>query len=185
MTAERKVPKKKAGSSSKYEEWAKYNIDKIKEMVYNGMSIKSISDQVGINQSTFYVWRRKYPALDLAIREAKMTGCAELEESVIKRGLGYEVQNEEITDVLDGEGNLVKRTIKRSVNHIPADIKAAEMMLNRMDPDKYSKKADVTVELPGVLVVPATSESWEDQVKAQQKQLQKDAIAKADAALGK
>jgi myo-inositol-1-phosphate synthase len=101
---------------------------------------KRLAQLLGVSYTQF----KKMLKGDQDIRET-MENCneeiaTEIKASIYQRAMGYEAQDIEILACFDSKGNKVNNrlgqhlTIKISTKHIPADMTAAKMALDKLDP---------------------------------------------------
>ena len=101
---------------------------------------KRLAKLLGVSYSAF----KKMLVNDMDVKTA-MEECSDeiadtIKASVYQKAMGYEAQEIEITAAYDRDGNAVNNKfgehiqIKVSTKHVPADMKAAEMALRKLDP---------------------------------------------------
>lgn len=96
-----------------------------------GMTVEEIAlRQVGVSFSTWRRWVKESPELDQALRQSQDAVNAAVEASLLKRALGYEV-DEETFELVEGEMRRTKVVRK----HVPPDTKACLAWL-------YSRRSD-------------------------------------------
>lgn len=96
-----------------------------------GMTIEEITlRQCGVSETTFRRWCKESEALESALRCAQDSVNAKVEESLLKRALGY-VDEEETWELVEGEMRRVKVVRKP----VPPDVKACLSWL-------YSRRSD-------------------------------------------
>lgn len=116
-------------------------IDKIKEYrLTRYIDNKRLAKLLGVSYRAFC----KMLTNDMDVKEA-MAECSEeiadtIKASIYQKAMGYEAQEIEITAAYDKHGQAVNNkleqhlVIKITTKHIPADMRAAEMALNKLDP---------------------------------------------------
>ena len=105
----------------------------------SGKSDEDIADELGISGTTLRNYRESHPSLHIAIQEGRDTwAVTAVEKSMIKRAIGYEVE-EETEETSDKHG---KKTIKTK-KHIPADTKAGIFILTNRAPERYSNNQKI------------------------------------------
>ena len=96
-----------------------------------GVGLEQIAfEYIGVSDRTLSKWRQQSPALRDAIRCTDDTVNAMVEESLLKRALGYDYE-EEVYELVEGEMRHV-RTVRK---HMPPDTKACLSWL-------YSRRSD-------------------------------------------
>lgn len=93
-----------------------------------GLTDEQIAHNMDIAYSTFRVWKDRFPAIPAAQKKNKEVVDFEVENSLLKRALGYDYQEERV-ERSDKDGVKVIQTLK----HVPPDTTAQIFWLkNRM-----------------------------------------------------
>lgn len=96
-----------------------------------GIPIDEIALQyLGIGSTTFWRWQKESDALEKALGMAQDVTNAKVEQALLQRALGYEVE-EETWELVEGE----MRKVRVNVRHVPPDVKACLSWL-------YSRRSD-------------------------------------------
>lgn len=98
----------------------------------DGLTDEELAKRMGINVSTLYDWKNKFPEFSEALKINKEIADYEVENALRKRALGYSY--EEVTEKYEG-GYCVER--KRTVKHVPADTTAQIFWLKNRQPEKW------------------------------------------------
>lgn len=108
-------------------------IEIIAQFRREGMSFNRIAnEQIGISDKTLAHWRESCSALEDALRASSDSVNAAVERTLLKRALGYDVV-EETEELVEGQLRVTKRTVR----HIPPDIKACLSWLYSRRPDRW------------------------------------------------
>lgn len=114
---------------------------KIQTWKRNGLSVREISDCMGVSYNTLLRWQKEFSL----IREALSLGREELvmsaEHALLQKALGYESTERQVT--VDNEG---KEVVRQTTKHIPPDFSALQFFLINMKPDVWKNKQDVSVD---------------------------------------
>jgi len=122
----------------------------------DGLTNEEICREMGISTSTLHEWCKKYPQLASAIKKGKDYVDREVEDSLLRRALGYEYEKEELevttTDTVKGDRVFSKR--KTTTMHVPPDVvaiiywlgnrKPAVWKNRRMETDFEHQKGDIS-----------------------------------------
>lgn len=109
-----------------------------------GKDDKAIAHALGVSVTTLRNWRLEYPSFALAIQQGRDTwNVTTVEESLVKRAIGYEVEEESITT-----GGKRGDTKTKTTRHIPPDTRAAQFVLTNRAPDRWKNRQEV--EIPGL-----------------------------------
>lgn len=117
----------------------------------DGLTDEQISHNMGIGYSTFKEWLNKFPALSAALKKGKAPVDIEVENALLKRALGYDVE-ETITEVEEiGEGRQ-KKHIRKVKKHIPPDVTAQIFWLKNRRPGRWRDKVETAPEIGNELL---------------------------------
>jgi len=166
-----------AGRKSKYYEWAAHNLDLVKDKTRQGLSLRSLAAVCGVSTSTLADWRSEHADFELAIVEGRDQARNEIECALVRRAVGYDHESTESIVTTNANGDIMTAIEKKKSIHVAPETKAIEFYLRNKDPENWQKSGDdVNVNLPGVMVIPESKESWTDDVKAQQDKLRKSSV---------
>lgn len=109
--------------SGKYTEWlTEEKLKLLQEWGKNGLTNSQIAKNMGVSERTLYGWLKRYEALSDNLNNGKALADREIENSLYKRALGYEIQEEKITiEELNGVVKKKKQIIKK---HVPGNVTA-------------------------------------------------------------
>lgn len=108
-----------------------------------GMVDEQIAAKMKIGVSTLNEWKNRYPAFKEAIKEGKDVPDAQVENTLLKRALGYEFTELSIEKSADGKTIRQKATVR----HFPGNPVAIIFWLKNRRPDKWR---DIIKELENV-----------------------------------
>ena len=112
----------------------------------DGLSNEQIALKFQISESTFYKWQNEKSEFSEAIKKGKKPVDVEVENALLKRAIGYEIE-EETTETEIG-ANGTPRTKTRTVKkHIAPDVGAIAFWLKNRNPDQWREvnKTDLTI----------------------------------------
>ena len=143
---------------AKYHDWLeKEKLTLITGWARKGLTDEQISKNMGIAYSTLREWKKKYPALQAALKKGKDVVDYEVEAALYKRAIGYNVEEEKIyVQEIEGKTTKRKEIIKK---HIPGDTTAQIFWLKNRDPEEWRDRHDVN---RGVNVVITGADDLED-----------------------
>jgi transposase-like protein len=123
----------------------KYNPDitpqLAKQYAREGLIDKEIAPRLGITTSTLYEWKKKYPEFSDALKHGKEFIDSQVEDSLLKRALGYEIVEEEFKRVV-GPLGVKQIRVKKVRKHIPPDVAAAIIWLKNRQSKRWRDKVD-------------------------------------------
>lgn len=125
-------------AKGKYQRWlTPEGLTLLEGWARDGLTDEQIAKKLRVSRKTLYEWIKKYSDISDALKKGKEVVDYEVESALLKRALGYEVEEtkEEDSD-RDGYKSI---TTKR---HIPADPTAAIFWLKNRRPDKWRDRRD-------------------------------------------
>lgn len=123
----------------KYREWlTEANLKRVESWARDGLSDKQIAANMTITTTTFYDWLKKYPAFSDALKKGKEPVDFEVENALLKRAKGYDVEETNTVVTLNANGDKVQK-ITKTKRHIPPDTAAAIFWLKNRQPEKWRK----------------------------------------------
>lgn len=131
-----------AGAKGKYAEWLTPDgLLRIEGWARDGLTDEQISRKIGIAYSTFRIWRDKFPELSAALKKNKDVVDREVENSLLKRALGYSYDETTREAVKDAEtGEITMRVTKVVTKQVVPDTTAQIFWLKNRKPDKWRDK---------------------------------------------
>ena len=129
----------KRGRKSKYDLMVKPHIKQIEEWAKNGATEKEICDALGIAQSTFYEYKKRYSELSNALRTGRQCIVLDIKAALLKKALGFEYEEKR---GVKKDGALVSMEVY--VRYSPPDTTAAAMLLRNYDKDWRDKDSAST-----------------------------------------
>ena len=128
-------------ANGKYKQWLEpEGLTLLEGWARDGLTDEQIAGNIGINTSTLYDWKNKFPKISEALKKGKEVVDIQVENALLKRALGYEFQETRV-EKSDKDGTKIIQTLK----HIPADTTAQIFWLKNRRPDKWRDKP----EMPG------------------------------------
>ncbi len=128
------------GRPSKYD--AKYHPQLVKWMKRSGKIDREIAEELEISTSTLYEWANRYEEFSESLRESGNFIDSLVEDSLLKRALGYQVKELERTETEHKDGKVTER-LKRTLKHIEPNPTAMIYWLNNRQPGRWRSKVDV------------------------------------------
>lgn len=157
-------------AKGKYEEWiTPEGLERVEEMAARLTDVE-MARAMGISPSTFYAWFSRYPEISEAVTRGRAGAQAhanneQVEESLLKKALGYTVQVKKTFKVrkvtYNKDGRRQKETEELKVGydevHVPADTAAIRFWLTNRMSERWKNKADLEANV--------TSSSVEDYLR--------------------
>lgn len=101
----------------------------------DGLVDEQIAKNIGIRRQTIYTWKKKYSSIDDALKNGKEVVDKKVENALLKRALGYDVEIQEEKLDKDGCVHKLKRTL-----HVAGDVTAQIYWLKNRLPEKWRDK---------------------------------------------
>lgn len=128
-------------AKGKYQEWlTEENLAKIERWKRHGLSNEQIAANMGICEATFYKWQEEHKEFSEAIKKGLEVIVCELENALIKRAKGYDV--EEVVYLPEKGGGVTER---RNTKHIPPDTTALIFALKNMDSSNWRDRKETAL----------------------------------------
>ena len=126
---------------AKYQDWLEEEkLTLITGWARKGLTDEQISKNMGIAYSTLREWKKKYSALQAALKKGKEVVDYEVEAALYKRAIGYNVEEEKIyIQEIEGRTTKRKEIIKK---HIPGDTTAQIFWLKNRKPADWRDRKE-------------------------------------------
>ena len=126
-------------ANGKYKQWLEpEGLTLLEGWARDGLTDEQIAGNIGINTSTLYDWKNKFPKISEALKKGKEVVDIQVENALLKRALGYDFQETRV-EKSDKDGTKIIQTLK----HIPADTTAQIFWLKNRRPDKWRDKPEI------------------------------------------
>lgn len=134
-------------AKGKYEYWiTPEGLTLIEGWARDGLIDEQIATNIGINVATLYEWKKRFPNISESLKKGKEVVDREVENALLKRALGYEV--EEVTKEYNIELGYEVVT-KRVKKQVAGDTMAMIYWLNNRKPTEWRNKQDVQLNATG------------------------------------
>ena len=134
----------------RYQEWLEPDgLLKIKGWARDGLTNLEIAKNMGVSDSTFNEWQRKFPQIPETIKEGRAPVIVDVEDTFYTKKLkGYFIEEEvvEVTKHPNGDKTEHRKKMKR---WIPPDTTAIIFYLKCRKPEKYNDRISVAIEDKG------------------------------------
>ncbi|MFF2754801.1 helix-turn-helix domain-containing protein [Psychrobacillus sp. NPDC058041] len=141
---------KKVGRKPLYTQWlTNKGLALVKKWSEEGLINKQISRKIGINVATLYEWQDRFPEFADAIKKGKKVIDDEVENSLLKRAIGYRYEEETWGKGIDGEMIIVKKVVKSQAPDVTAQI----FWLKNRQPERWRERVEIKNEHEGTVIV--------------------------------
>ena len=128
-------------AKGKYQRWLTPDgLTLLEGWARNGLTDEQIARNCRISRQTLNEWRNTYPAISDALKKGKEVVDIEVENALLKRALGYDVE-ERVVEESDVNGRKTRTTVR----HVPADVTAQIFWLKNRRPEVWREKQVVEV----------------------------------------
>lgn len=101
-------------AKGKYQEWlTKEGLLRLQGWTRDGLTDEQIATNMGITDSTFYEWKKKYPDISEALKEGKDVVDRQVENALLKSALGYKY--DEVTEERRDDMLVVTKVVHKEV----------------------------------------------------------------------
>lgn len=121
-------------------------LELVKAWARDGLTDKQIAEKMGIGTRTLYEYKEKYPQFSQALKKGKEVVDAEVENSLLKRAMGYEyteVKKERKYNKTTKEYEMVVTEVKKK--YVQPDTTAQIFWLKNRKPEIWSDKKELEV----------------------------------------
>lgn len=116
-------------------------LETLRGLARRGLSDEDIAKSIGINRTTIYDWKKKYPTFANALRDGKLVADLAVESALFKKATGFTVTDTKTTSFLDKEtGELVEGKTEVTTKHVLPDTLAIMFWLKNRCPDLWKDK---------------------------------------------
>lgn len=117
---------------SKYETHVAPRLTEVSDWVRNGASDREVAERLGIAESTLNDYKKQFSEFSECLKKTRARVDGEVENALLKRALGYDV--DEVTQEIYTDGS---KHVKKVQRHIPPDTTAMIFWLKNRRPEKW------------------------------------------------
>lgn len=114
-----------------------YMLPIVRSMAKAGCTEWDIAEGLGIDTSTLWMWKSKYPRFSNALELGKKQSTKRVERALYHRAVGYTHKAEK---VFNDKGKILKTEI---TEHLPPDTNAAIFWLKNKKPEAWQDRSSV------------------------------------------
>ena len=108
-----------------------------------GLNDEQIAESLGISPASLYKYKNEYPEFSEAIKRGKKPVNIEVENILLKKVRGYEVEEKTTVMSVDDEGNAKIKEIKSTTKHVQPNQRSIEMWLYNRMPEIWRQKLEI------------------------------------------
>lgn len=128
-------------AKGKYQEWlTPEGLLKIEGWKRDGLSDEQVAENMGIGTTTLYRWEQEHEEFREALKKGREVVVRHLENTLIKRASGYDI--EETIYFQDKNGGVNER---KTIKHIPPDTTALIFALKNMSPNNWRDRKETAL----------------------------------------
>lgn len=107
----------------------------------DGLTDEQLAHNCGINTSTLYDWKRKYPEISKALKKGKEVVDVEVENALLKRAKGFEYNEQTFERIWNPDlQKYIKVNTKTVTKMITPETAAAIFWLKNRKPEQWREK---------------------------------------------
>lgn len=126
----------------------------IEGWVRNGLTDEQISKNLGISKTTFYKYKDEHIELSELLKKGKEVVDYEVENSLLKRALGYEYEEKTYETVYDKNvDRYVEKLTKRVTKQVAPDTTAQIFWLKNRKPKEWREKQEIENNISGKISI--------------------------------
>ena len=127
-------------ANGKYQQWLEpEGLTLLEGWARDGLTDEQIAGNIGINTSTLYDWKNKFPKISESLKKGKEVVDIQVENALLKRALGYTYK--ETTSECDENGEL--KVTKVVTKEVVPDTTAQIFWLKNRRPDLWRDKQNI------------------------------------------
>ena len=143
ITKDTTKPKNKGGRKSRYISHIEPRLEEIAAWARDGLTDAQICELLNVATVTFIKYKKEKTELINALRITKGIADLRIENSLYKRALGFEYNEETTEFVNNGEGKAIVKTKRVTKKYIPPDTRAADIWLRNRKPIEWREKLHI------------------------------------------
>lgn len=121
-----------------------YHLSWIRGLARRGLTVKEISEELGVAKSTICKWVSENEELSDALNEGRDYADTKVEESLYKRAIGYSyTEKKTIVGVGQKGGEQKPARIEITEKFLPADTTACIFWLKNRNPQLWRERQDI------------------------------------------
>lgn len=129
-------------AKGKYQRWLEPDgLTLLEGWARDGLTDEQIAHNMGINKATLYDYKNKFSDISDALKKGKEVVDYEVENTLLKRALGYDYQETKI-EKSDKDGTKIVQTVK----HVPADVTAIIYWLKNRRRGKWCDRPEIPID---------------------------------------
>lgn len=126
-------------ATGKYQEWLEPDgLLRLEAWARDGLTEEQIAKNMGVAASTLREWKKKYSAISAALKRGKEVVDIEVENTLLKRALGYDYTEERVESGKDGAKKFIKTV--QVTKHVSPDTTALIFWLKNRKPKSWRDK---------------------------------------------
>lgn len=123
------------GRRSKYDEYVKPHLDKIREWKSSGSTDKRIAEALGVSEPTFIEYKKKHSELKEVCISGTQKFCLDLRSELARIAFGHKLQTKKNYIRQDKDTGKKTQYTEITEKEVDGDIAAINLLLKNLDPD--------------------------------------------------
>jgi len=115
-----------------------------KALAREGRTDVEIADLLGLSERVIYNWKKRYPAFVQALNAGKSPVDDSVENALLKRALGFEVEDTKVIGRSDGHGGVKAEKVEKTKKQVSPDTTACIFWLKNRRPGVWRDRQEIT-----------------------------------------
>lgn len=151
----------KGGRKGKYHEWiTDDSLTKLEAWARDGLTDEQVAKNIGINRTTLYDWKKRFPDIDNALKRGKEVVDIEVENKLLQKAMGFEYEETETwVEEVDG---VQKKRIKKIKKMALPDTTAQIFWLKNRKPAEWRDKQHIEQNNRNIEIIIGDDDDFEE-----------------------
>ena len=151
----------KGGRKGKYHDWiTDDSLKKLEAWARDGLTDEQVAKNIGINRTTLYDWKKRFPDIDNALKRGKEVVDIEVENKLLQKAMGFEYEETETwVEEVDG---VQKKRIKKIKKMALPDTTAQIFWLKNRKPAEWRDKQHIEQNNRNIEIIIGDDDDFEE-----------------------
>ena len=151
----------KGGRKGKYHDWiTDDSLTKLEAWARDGLTDEQVAKNIGINRTTLYDWKNRFPDIDNALKRGKEVVDIEVENKLLQKAMGFEYEETETwVEEVDG---VQKKRIKKIKKMALPDTTAQIFWLKNRKPAEWRDKQHIEQNNRNIEIIIGDDDDFEE-----------------------
>ena len=151
----------KGGRKGKYHDWITDDgLKKLEAWARDGLTDEQVAKNIGINRTTLYDWKNRFPDIDNALKRGKEVVDIEVENKLLQKAMGLEY--EETDTWVEEVYGVQKKRIKKIKKMALPDTTAQIFWLKNRKPAEWRDKQHIEQNNRNIEIIIGDDDDFEE-----------------------